>query len=380
MALSVSTAAMVVVLSAFNGIEKMVEDLYSDFDPTLTISSSQSKTFNQHFLPIAQIQQLTEVQQISRIIEEVVLVRHEKRWVNATVFGVDSTFLNMAKADTHLVQGHLPEEFQNNVGLVGIELLSRLDGTVFESVSEHVLIYAANRNAQIGTIKKPFNIRKINLVGAVSYNQEVNSTAVIVPLSVAKSMLNYGDDITRLGIKLKNGSEVLTVKEKIQKLVGKHFVVKTNIEKNALIFKTSKVEKIIVFCILIFIFILATFNMVASLTMLFIEKKDNLKTMLAFGMPQKSVFSIFFTQGSIICVVGILLGLVLGYAIVALQLFGELLVIPNSGGQVFPIGVKYTDALMIIIVTLSVGFISAWIPVKILAKRFNNQIQKNKNK
>ena len=123
------------------------------------------------------------------------------------------------------------------------------------------------------------------------------------------------------------------VKEEIIKFLGNEFIVKTNYEKNELIFKTSKTEKLIVMIILLLIFIIAAFNLVASLTMLFIEKMDNIKTMSSFGADRKFVFKIFFFEGLMISLKGIIIGLILGYAICFTQIYGELLQMPNSVGR-----------------------------------------------
>jgi lipoprotein-releasing system permease protein len=270
----------------------------------------------------------------------------------------------------HLLQGALPKKIEENSGLIGAEILNRLDGVIFTANPEQVTIYAASRDAKISMQAYPFNTNRIALSGSINFNREVNREAIIIPLETATDLLDYKEDITRFGIQLKPGSDLEEVKAEIQHIVGKQFKVKTNFEKNALIFKTSKIEKIIVFCILIFIFILAAFNMVASLTMLFIEKKKNLKTMMAFGLYQQSIFSIFFLQGCMICFFGVFCGIFLGYGVVAIQYFGEVLTIPDSGGEIFPVGVKLMDIGLILLVTLVSGVVSAWIPVRILVNRF----------
>jgi lipoprotein-releasing system permease protein len=210
----------------------------------------------------------------------------------------------------------------------------------------------------------------IALPATINFNQEVNSTAIILPFDVASKLLGYNDDITRIGVKIKQNVALENAKINLQKILGKDYIVKTSFEKNALIFKTSKMEKLIVFCILIFIFILACFNMVAALTMLFIEKKENMKTMLSFGVQPFSVFQIFFFQGCMITFVGVFSGLILGYSVVCVQYFGKVLTIPNSGGEIFPVGVKVVDVFQIVFFTIGIACVSTWITVKILIKGF----------
>jgi lipoprotein-releasing system permease protein len=182
--------------------------------------------------------------------------------------------------------------------------------------------------------------------------------------------LNYSNDVTRIAVALQENAKLERVRNEIQQIVGDDFLVKTHLEKNELIYKTSKIEKIIVFFILVFIFILATFNMVASLTMLFIEKKSNLKTLLAVGLTEKGLFNIFFFQGLLISFSGIVIGLILGYSILAIQFFGKVLILPNSAGDAFPVVMYLNDLWMIILITTTVGLVSSWLPVRYLVKKF----------
>ncbi len=166
-----------------------------------------------------------------------------------------------------------------------------------------------------------------------------------------------------------SGPLQLDVKKNIQQLLGKAFVVKTNYEKNELIYKTSKSEKIIVIVILVFIFILAAFNLIASLTMLFVEKKDNLKTLTSMGADHKTLFNIFFYEGLLISGKGILFGLILGYAVCFFQVYTGVLSMPNSGGEAFPIAMSYKDGLLILALVCGLSLLFSYLPVKMMMKK-----------
>jgi len=368
--LAVSTAAMIIVLSAFNGIESLVHDLYSDFDPEITIESKKGKAIDANFIPVLEIEQLDGVAQTSRIIEEIVIIKHETKWVNALLYGVDSSHFSSIRIQEHISQGSFENNLTENEAVVGVGLLHKLNGVIFTGNPERVLVYAPARDAKLMRSSNPFRSHYFSLTAAINYNREVNAQTLIVPLKTAANLLNYNNDITRLAISLKPGSSLERTRTAIQNLVGDDFIVKTHLEKNELIYKTSKIEKIIVFFILVFIFILATFNMVASLTMLFIEKKPNLKTFLAIGLTEKGLFSIFFFQGVLISFSGIIIGLMLGYSILAIQYFGKVLILPNSGGDAFPVVMYLSDLWMIVLITTAVGLVSSWLPVRYLVKKF----------
>jgi lipoprotein-releasing system permease protein len=148
-------------------------------------------------------------------------------------------------------------------------------------------------------------------------------------------------------IDLKDECNADEVKQKIQDLIGPTFKVQSRYEKNELIFKTSKSEKIIVICILVFVFILAAFNLIASLTMLFVEKKKNIITLVSMGLTRKNIFSIFFFEGLLLSLIGLVIGLILGYSIALAQLFGSLIVLPGTM-EAFPIDLKWSDGLFIV--------------------------------
>ena len=203
----------------------------------------------------------------------------------------------------------------------------------------------------------------------MNFNKEVNAEFVVVPIRLAKELLEYESDITSIYIEAIEGFENDELKENLKEFLGSNFIVKTNYEKNELIYKTSKTEKIIVIIILLFVFILAAFNLVASLTMLFIEKMGNIKTMISFGTNKKTIFQIFFFEGLIISAKGIIIGLILGYSICFIQIYGNILQMPNSGGDSFPMKINLIDGFLIIGLVSVLSFLASFLPVKFLLKR-----------
>lgn len=373
--LMVSTAAMVIVLSAFNGIEAMVHDLYSDFDPEITVEPANAKTIDYAFIPVDQIRQVKGVAATSGVIEEIIIVKHENKWVNALLWGVDSSFFSTIALENHIVQGDSTPSLQSGHAFIGAGLLNKLDGVIFTGNPSRVLVYAPSRDAKITRASNPFRSQPFVLNASLNYNRELNGELLLVNRVDAAELLRYGNDITRLAVHLDGSRSVKHVKKELMELLGSDFTVKTHLEKNELIYKTSQIEKIIVFCILVFIFVLATFNMVASLTMLFIEKKPNVRTMQAFGLNVGDLTKVFFYQGLLITVSGIAGGLVLGYLVVSIQVFGEVLILPNSGGEAFPMVATIYDLLQILGATLLIGALSSYVPVRLLVKRF---IQENR--
>jgi lipoprotein-releasing system permease protein len=370
--ITISTAALVILLSAFNGIEDMVIKLYSDFDPDITIRSAKAKTFNQDFINIEALESVRGVQIVSRALEEVVILKHEQKWVHAKMLGVDSTFLKMAKMEEHLIDGELSlSDGEVPLAIFGAGLLDKLDGYIPSNdfSRERVTFHVPMREGKIRPGKNPLNIRVVEAACRVNYNREVNYQYVVIPYDLANELLKYETDITALFVAAREGEHLPSLKERIQTVLGDDFEVNTNFEQNELIFKTSQSERLIVFFILVFIFILSSFNLIASLAMLFVEKKKDISTLYAMGATKKTVFQIFFFEGLLISGRGIAIGLLLGYLIAFSQIYFGILEMPNSGGEFFPMKTTWSDAFFILLTVSALGFLASYLPTKYLVER-----------
>lgn len=364
------TAALVILLSAFNGIEKMIEQLYSEFDPDVTVRASVGKSFAENRLNIEDLQKVEGVNNVSRVLEEIIILKHEDKWVNANLYAVDSSFLSMSQTSAHMIDGvPLLEDGGMEFGLVGATLLDKLGGFIPGIGHETVIVYAAKKDLKIRAGRNPFRTEIIKLNGRFSYNKEINAQTIILPLAKGQQLLDSDSRLTAVYLDVDPEYSNEDVKKELQKLLGADFTVKTNYEKNELIYKTSKSEKLIVLFILLFIFILAAFNLVASLTMLFVEKLENMKAMIAFGASKNFLFRLFFYEGMLISGRGIVIGMLLGYLVCFLQLRYHLLLMPNSGGEPFPISVTWMDAIFIFSLVVVLAVIFTVIPVRFLIRK-----------
>ena len=349
----------------------MIEKLYSDFDPPINVKSKKGKSFSEKDLPLSFFHKFKEIKTVSRAIEETVVLKHQKKWVNATMIGVDTSFLSMSKMKKHIVSGTPDLEFSGKPhAIVGATLMDQLDAFISDYQQEILTIYYPKRNMKIRFGKNPFRSKNIFVAAKMNFNKEINRSTIVVPLSFAKNLLRYEDRITSYFMALKKGVDKNQFKLKLQKKLGNKYKVFTDYEKNELIYKTSKTEKIIVLIILLFIFILAAFNLIASITVLFTEKEADIHTMISFGANKQFIFNIFFYEGLLIAFKGIFYGLILGYGICLLQLKLELLTLPNTGGEVFPIRFSISDGILIFISVSLLSVLLSYLPVKYLVHRF----------
>ena len=357
MGVMVISAALIIVLSSFNGIESMISELYTEFDQGVTITPSKGKTIFETQIPWTKLAKIDGIFRMSKGIEETVILRNEEKWVNATILGVEPQFLEMINIHNkdHLIMGRalLPgnNQEQNDFGLIGAGLANNLALRNIKTEPDNIIIYAPKNDLKLKFGKNPFFQTAFNVTGVINYNKETNDAFIVANLSFVKNLLNLEGQITHIYIQPKSTIKNETLKLQIQELIGPNFVVKTNAQKNELIYKTSKSEKLIVLIILLFIFLLAAFNLVASITMIYLEKKDGVSVLKSIGLSKTSVFKVFFLEGVLIAGTGILLGFFLGLGICLAQLKYTIITIPGAGIP-FPVEVKITEILSVLIVLI----------------------------
>lgn len=360
-------------------MEKMIQNIYSEFDSDITITIKKGKTFNEGEVNWTYLNKIKGIKSYSRAVEEIVVLRHEKKWVNATLVGVENSFLEAIQINkktqsgdyAHLINGKGVIYDQKNgqsLGIIGAGLMQKLSLLIGDpNEQESILIYAPKRNVKIRPGKTPFHSERMFLAGSMNYNREVNDEKVVWPLKNARDLLRYNRELTHIHVDVDQtlGFNNDDVKEKISVVLGSNFNVKTNYEKNELIFQTSKSERLVVIVILIFIFILASFNIIASLTMLYLEKKGNMLTLKSMGLTDKNIFWIFLFEGLLISGLGMLIGLFLGYLICFIQLQFELIVIPGPN-LAFPISFSWNDFFLIFCSISILSFLFSYFPVRLL--------------
>ena len=349
----------------------MISNLYSEFDTDITVRVVKGKSFNENRIELDKIKELDEVANTSRVVEEVVILKNQEKWVDAKMIGVEESFLDMTNTDDHMLAGQPKlKDGQRDLAIIGASLFDKLEGYIPRQMEyESIVCYVPKRDAKIRPGKSPFITQNISIAGSMNYNREVNAEFIVLPLELSKQLLEYDNQISAIYVDAKPGVDNNDLKEKVRSIVGDDFIVKTSYEKNELIFKTSQSERMIVIIILLFIFVLAAFNLVASLTMLFVEKRDNVETMISFGTPRKYVFRIFFIEGLLISARGIVIGLILGYAVCIAQLQLSLITMPNSNGEPFPISFSFLDGLMIFGLVALLSILFSYFPVKYLISR-----------
>jgi len=359
---------MVILLSAFNGIEQMIAKLYTSFDAPITIQHQSRKTFFLRQIDFQELKAINGVLGFSKELEELVVLRKNQRWINANMHAVDPEFVKQAKVNAHLIN-QVGADYLNNPSFVflGADVFSKLK-LGLGSEQNNIQLYAPKRNIKMKLGKTPFHIQTIAVAGALNYNQELNSNALLWDYNAASLLFDQVGAVTRIHIYANSNVDLLEIQNHIKRLVGPEFLVRTQLEKNELIYKTSRSERLVVFIILLFVFVLASFNLIATLTMLIHEKQANLQILKALGMTPQNRFQIFFFEGLLLSFLGIGFGLVFGLLICWCQQYFGWLIVPGANVP-FPIVFKAKDFVSILFASSILAFLFTYFPVRFLMRR-----------
>ena len=369
----VSSCAMVIVLSGFNGLENLVEKIYNQHESDLTISPVKGKTF---YDSESIIQKLTTIEQIgftSKIIEEVTMIKHGEKWTTAIMKGAEKSYSKITNLDSSIIDGN--GDFYSTFvsgSIIGVGIQNQLQVSCDDRFDNTITVYGLLRNKKLSTQNKNvFNPKRTSVRGVFNITPEFDNNYFIVSLDFARDILDYTNELSAIEIGLKKEANLELVKKQIERLVGVNFQVKTKFEKNELLFKTNAAEKWMVFMILLFIFILSTFNIIASLTMLMFDKKRDISTLIALGATKKLIQSIFFIEGLYINLIGGMSGIILGAFICMAQYHFKLIQLENSIIDYWPVEVEAKDLFYVLLVLLGIGMIASYLPTSfILRKHF----------
>ena len=376
---AISTSALVIVLSAFNGIESLVISLFNSFDPEIKIEATNSKTFDRYSIS-REIYDVEGLVNYSEVIEEIAIIKHEEQFKIAFLKGVEEPFLEMTDMEGHLLDG-IPviQDQYGPMALVGAGALEQLGGYIYstDGPPETFTIYSLRKNRKIKrNDPDAFKISNIPIVGTFNYNNDVNDNYLVVPIDFAAEIMDYGDQITMVEMKFQEGTDLNAKKAELLSILGDDYTVTTHFDRNKVIYQTSETEKWMATFLLAFIFFLSTFNMVASITMLVLEKKSDLTTLRAMGARTSELVKVFFYEGLLINGVGLLSGLAIGYGLCYLQQTFGVIGMEGSHADQFPVTFKLSDLFLILAVTGIFGILAAYLPGKFLVKRV---LSKNTN-
>ncbi len=364
----IGTMALIIVLSAFNGLSGLVQSLYNSFDPMISITAKYGKSFTPSPSDLQSLKKINGVAYFSEIVEGNALLKLNEKQCIATIKGVDKEYAKMSAFDTLITEGNFDLESNAIVAGKGISYVLQ---TRLGNLSSPISIYAPKRGTTSSLNPEDgLNELKVHLAGIFTINDEFDDKYVLMGIEKARELLGYSNEVTALELSLKPGTDKEQVQEQISKTFGGNYEVKNRAQQNTLLYKTLKSEKLWTFIILVFILIIATFNVIGSLTMLIIEKKKDIAILQNMGADIALIRKIFLIEGLLISSIGALLGLTLGMFLCWLQIKFKLITLTEGYVvNAYPVEIQIMDIVWIVSAVLLIGLFAAWYPVRIFTKK-----------
>jgi lipoprotein-releasing system permease protein len=289
------------------------------------------------------------------------------------VKGVDDNYSSVTGIDTMIVDGEFALYKKNRPHAIVGQGIAYYLGMGLNFITP-INIYSLRRTGNISiNPEQAINRKYIFPSGVFSIEQEYNTKYILVPIRFARELLQYTDEVSALEIRLAEGSDHEAIQANIKSLLGDQYVVQNRNEQNELFYKIMRSEKWAIFFILTFILIVASFNIIGSLTMLILDKKKDIETLRSLGASDSLIKRIFITEGWLISLTGAIIGLLIGSLISWLQAEYGLIKLNGSGSFIidaYPVVYQFTDVIKVLFTVVFIGFIAAWYPVRFTSKRF----------
>lgn len=370
---AVATATMICVMSVFNGFKGLVEQLFTNFDPELRVVLAEGKTVSQHDVVVRRLAASDKIEVCSPVLEENALIRYGEHQRVAVIRGVSDNFSELAHfPDICYGDGDMTLQIDNlHFAIPGVGVLQSMNLPI--GYSDMITVYAPKHGSEINMANPAMSFRSDELYASgltfAVQQEKYDANYIITSLPFAQKLFGQENRISAIELKPKRGVS----KSDIEALVDNRFVVQDRYEQQADSFRIMNIEKLISYIFLVFILLVATFNIVGSMSMLILEKTDDIKTLYALGASQRQIRRIFMTEGWLISLCGAISGLVLGLVLCFVQENFGLVKLGVSEGNfivnAYPVSVEWTDVLLVLLTVVAVGFVSALIPVKKSTKK-----------
>ena len=375
---AVTTLALVIVMSVFNGFHDLVASFFTSFDPQISVVPAKGKAVAADDPLLTQMKQLPQVQVSTECVEELALAMYGDKQAMVTIKGVESNFDSLTNIrDILYGDGDFTLQAANlQYGIPGIRLAQTLGiGARWDGFLN---IYAPKREGQMVDVTNPSDgfvsdsILSAGVVFAVNQSK-YDKDHILTSIGFARRIFDRQGMVTSLEFRLKPGSDLSAVKAEMQKIGGDKYRVLDRFEQQADTFKIMQIEKVLAYIFLTFILVVACFNIIGSLSMLIIDKKQDVATLRSLGANDKLITRIFLFEGRMISAIGAAIGIIIGLLLCWLQQTYGLVAMGSTSGafviNAYPVSVHYDDVLIIFITVIAVGWLATWYPVRYMSKR-----------
>ena len=369
-AVMVVTAAMVCVLSVMNGFGVLVERMFSEFDPALMVVPAEGTTLRTDTAPIVSLYAREDIEAVSMQLEQTALIRYKDHQLPARVMGVDSLFEQTAHIDSIITDGFYSVwdgAFERAV--LGRGLAAQIGINAHFTGALH--LYAPRRTERINLMRPDLSLLHEHafIAGTFAVNQiDYDDQLMIVSLPLAQRLFEYDEHTaSALRIQPREGVKISNLQSQIAKALGPGYRVLDRYEQQADFFRILKIEKLLTVLLLVFILLIALFNSIGSLSMLIIDKREDIRILSDLGADEPTIRRIFLTEGWLISTLGTIGGLVIGVLLCLGQQHFEWLKLGSGAEYIisaYPVQVQAVDILLVALIVLTLGFVAAWYPTR----------------
>jgi lipoprotein-releasing system permease protein len=368
------SAALIILLSVFNGLEKVILSLYSNFTPEIKIEAKLGKTFDPNTPYFNNLHKDAKLLSFTEVLQEKVFIKYADRSYIATIKGVSDEFLRNPRLDSTIQSGSfLLKSNGRQYAVVGSIIQAGL-GININSEFTPLVIYSARRGT--GNSSNPlydFKFLPIYPSGVFAIQQDFDNI-VVVPIEFTRNLLEQPVEVSSIELNFKEGTDLAAVQREIQDNIGKQFIVRSRAQQDTELYKTLNFERWAIFMILTFVVIIAAFNIIGTLTMLVIDKRKDIAILTSLGADKKIIKNVFFFEGMMISLAGCIAGLVLGIVFCILQQHYGFIKIGGSMSLIdaYPVDIKLSDVGLVFITVTIISAIASKISAQLSIKGLDN--------
>lgn len=358
-----SAAALIIVLSVFNGMETLIAGSFNTFNPDFTITAAEGKSFAVDSFPKQEIVAMRGVASVQEVVSDMTLVTYEEKQMLVRLKGVAPSYPAVRHWEKLAIDGTFDLSYQQHdyaaVGAIAAGMLQ----INLNSLERLTFYYPKRTKKNLANPADAFNKRMLPVSGVFSTNTAYDEQYVFCPIDFARELMRYEGEVTSVEVLLDGSKDYRAVQQSLEKLLGDRFVVKNQYQQEALLFKTMKSEKLIIFFILAFILIVAIFNIIGTLGMLIVEKKTDISVLQSLGADHSLIRQVFIWEGLLISMLGGLIGMVIGFAVCWAQQTFHLITFgsPEASYVVsyYPVAMSWTDFLVVFLSVVVISLITS---------------------
>ena len=372
--IAIGTAALLLILSVFNGFEGLMKGYLDTFNPDFKIVAKKGKYFHLDSLKVEEIKDLDGIYSISKVIEEVSLMEYDERQLVGVIKGVDDQYGTTTRIDSAIIEGEYRDTHNGDLpyAIIGRGVYDNLNVSINDKYNT-LKVFLPNRSRR-GMLEKDFKSRSVDVTGVFAINNERDHQYIISDYTLVSDLLEQDGEVSAIEVRSDRGT-FPSLKENLQELAGSKFQVLDRIEQDQTQLKIMNIEKWYAYLIFSFVMLLIIFNLIGSLWMIVLEKRKDISVLQSMGANKKMVRNIFIMEGAMISLLGFSIGLAFSLLFYAAQSKYGIIGVPEGFSiSSYPMILRFNDVVVILVTVLVLGLVAS-LPAVIRASKISAYVR-----